>query len=58
MLLQGLSGMCRPVSLVALENLGYIQIGRLLFMAEAHVIACRWRSGAALDRLSGAMGSV
>jgi hypothetical protein len=44
--------------LVALENLGDIPIGCLLCRAEARTFASRWRSGAALDPLSGAMGSV
>ena len=38
----GLRNLARPI-LVALENLGDVPIGRLLFMAEAHVIASRWR---------------
>ena len=53
----GLRNLAMPI-LVALENLGYIQVGRLLFMAEAHFIASRWRQEAALDRLNGAMGPV
>jgi hypothetical protein len=53
----GLRSLAMPI-LVALENLGDIPIGCLLCRAEARTIASRWRSGAALDPLSGAMGSV
>ncbi len=38
----GLRNLAMPI-LVALENLGDVPIGRLLFRAEAHVIASRWR---------------
>ena len=53
----GLRNLAMPI-LVALENLGDVPIGRLLFRAEAHVIASLWRQEAVLDPLNGAMGPV
>ena len=53
----GLRNLAMPI-VVALENMVDIPIGSLLFRAEAHVIASRWRQEAALDPLNGAMGPV